>query len=89
MLVTAFVMSSTAFSVACRALCTKRKTFSKELTTALNDDRSEFGLNNEILTRKKDYFGYTWDEIVTSTEDCIGLIDDGEEQGEEQIEGSY
>ena len=79
-------MSSTAFSAADRALRAKRITFSTELTLALNDANSESGLSKEAFKEKEDYFERTWDEIVTSTEDCIGWIDDGEDQKDEQIE---
>ena len=44
------------------------------------------GISKEAFNKKEDYFDYTWHEIVTSMEDCIGLIDDGEEQGNEQIQ---
>ena len=78
-------MSSTAFSAVNRALRTKR-TFSKELTAALNDAKSETGLSLGTFEEKEDYFEHNWEAIVTSTEECIHLIDDGEEQGDEQIE---
>ena len=52
----------------------------------MNNAKSDTGLSKEAFKEKEDYFERTWDEIVTSTEDCIGLIDDGEEQGDEQIE---
>ena len=35
--------------------------------------------------RKKGYFEQIWNKIVTSTEDCIKLIDDGNENSEEQV----
>ena len=44
------------------------------------------GLSKKAFKEKEDYFERNWAEIVTSTEDCINLIDDGEEQGDEQIE---
>ena len=56
-------MSSAAFFAANRALRAKRRTFSKELTAALNDARSEFGLNRETFNEKKDYFEHDWEEI--------------------------
>ena len=65
---------------------TKIRTFSKDLTVALNDAKSDFGLSKEAFNEKKDYFESAWDEIVASTEDCIKLIDDGDDQGEEQID---
>ena len=51
---------------------------------ALNDARYESGLNKEGFKEKKNYFERNW--IVTSIEGCINLIDDGKEQGDEQIE---
>ena len=78
-------MSSTAYSVANRALRAKRRAFSKELTVALSDAKSETGLNIEAFKKKEDHFECNWTEIVTPTEDCINLIDDGEKQGDEHI----
>ena len=82
-------MSSAAFSAANRALRAKRRIFSRELTAALDDAKFDSGLSLETFKEKENYFERTWDEIVTSTEDCINLIDDGEDQKDEQIEGSY
>ena len=81
MFTTAFVMSSTAFSIGNRALRAKRRTFSKDLIAALDDVKSNFGLTKEAFNEKKDYFESAWEEIVTSTEDCVNLIDDREDEG--------
>ena len=81
-----FVTSSQAFAVANRALRIKRRTFSNELTAVLNEANSETGLSKEAFKEKKDYFEHNWNEIVTSTEDCVNLIDDGEEHRDDQIE---
>ena len=75
-------MTSPAFSVADRALRAKRRAFSNELTAVLNEAKSEAGLNKKAF-EEKGYFEQNWAEIVTSTEDCIKLIDDGDENGEE------
>ena len=72
-------MASEAFATANRALRAKRRAFSKE---SLKDARSEVGLSKEAFIEKKAYFEQCWKEIMTSTNDCINLIDDGEEQGE-------
>ena len=82
---TAFVMTSEVFSTANRALPVKRRAFSKEVTAALNDARTEVGLSKEAFNEKRTYLEHIWEEIVTSAEDCIHLIDDREEQGDEQI----
>ena len=57
-------MSSTTFSIANRVLRAKRRTFSRELTAALKDAKSEFGLTKEAFNDKKDYFESAWEEIV-------------------------
>ena len=79
-------MNLEAFSIANRALRVKRRTFSKEITAALNDARSEFGLTKEAFNEKRVYLEHHWEEVVTSPEDCIHLVDDEEEQEEEKIE---
>ena len=62
-----------------------RRNFSKEINVILNEAKSEAGLNKEIFDEKKVYFEQHWEEIVTSTEECINLIDDGDEDKGEQI----
>ena len=86
-------MVSEAFATANRALRAKRRAFSKEITESLKDARSEVWWSKEAFIEKKVYFEQCWDEIVTSTSDCINLVNDEEEQGEiieelkEHIEG--
>ena len=41
------------------------------------------GLSKKAFKEKEDYFERNWAEIVTSTEDCINLIDNMEEQIDE------
>ena len=78
-------MSSTALSVANRAPCAKRRTFYKELIAVLRNAKSMTGLSKKAFKEKEDYFERNWAEIVTSTEDCINLIDGGEDQKDKQI----
>ena len=78
-------MASSAFSTTERALHIKRRNFSKELTVILNETKSEAGLNKESFDEKKVYFEQHWEEIVTSTEGCINLIDDGDDDKGKQI----
>ena len=51
----------------------------------LNEAKSEVGLKKEVFEEKRGYFEQNRTEIVTSTEDCIKLIDDGDENREEQV----
>ena len=46
-------MTSTAFSVADRALRAKRRAFSNKLTVVLNEAKSEAGLIKEAFEEKK------------------------------------
>ena len=78
-------MASLAFFTAERALWVKRRSFCKEITTNIDEAKSEAGLSKESFDKKKVHFEQHWDEIVTTTEGCIGLLDDGEEDKEEQI----
>ena len=60
-------MTSEAFSITNRVLRVKRRTFSKEITTALNDARSQVGLTKEAFKKKMVYLEHNWKEIVTKT----------------------
>ena len=53
--------------------------------TVINVANSEAGLIKESFDEKKVHFEQHWDEILTATEGCNGLLDDGEEDKEEQI----
>ena len=75
-------MESESSSAAKRVLRVKRRSFSKEITDILKDARSDEGISKEAFDDKKVYIEQCWGEIVTSTNDCIGLIDDVEEKGE-------
>ena len=75
-------MASEAFAIASRALRSKRRAFSNEITSFLNDASSEEGVSKEVFNEKNTYFEQCWEEIVTSTNDCVGLVDDVEEKGE-------
>ena len=77
-----FNMASEAFTVAIRALRLKRRSFSKEVTGLLKDARSDEGFSKEAFNERKDYIEQCWGEIVASTSDCVGLVDDGEEKEE-------
>ena len=52
----------------------------------MNDARSEKGVSEEAFNEKKDYFEKIWEEIVTATDSCINLLDDGEDEGGEIVE---
>ena len=84
--VTAPVMASEAFSSSNRVLRVKRRAFSREITSFLNDVRSGVGVSKEAFNEKRDYFENIWEEIVATTEGCINLVDDGDDEGEEIIE---
>ena len=58
----------------------KRRSFSKEITDILKDARSDEGISKEAFDDKRVYIEQCWGEIVTSTNDCIGLVDDMEEK---------
>ena len=77
-------MASSAFSTAERALRIKRRSFSKEFAAILDEVKSEVGLSKESFYKKKIYFEQHWNEIVTSAENCIGLIDNEDEYKDEQ-----
>ena len=77
-------MSLMAFSMAERPLHVKRRNFSKDMKAILNKARSEACLNMVVFDEKKIYFEEHWEEIVTSTEGCINLIDDGDDDKDEQ-----
>ena len=84
MFVVIVILASSAFFAAERALLVKRRSFCKEIVTAILDEaKSEAGLGKESFDEKKVYFEQHWDEIVTSTEDSIRLIDDEDEQTHE------
>ena len=78
-------MASSAFSVADSALRAKRRAFSNELTAVMNKAKSEAGLSKEGFEERQGYFEQNWTEIVTSTEDCVKLIDDGDDDRDEQV----
>ena len=79
-------MASEAFSSSNRVLRVKRRAFSREITSFLNDVRSGVGVSKEAFNEKRDYFENIWEEIVATTEGCINLVDDGDDEGEEIIE---
>ena len=79
-------MASSSFSIVERALRIKRRNFSKEINTAINEAKSEAGLSKESFDEKKVLFEQHWDDIVSATEGCIKLLDNGDEDEEEQIE---
>ena len=66
-----------------RALRAKRRSFSNDLTAILDEANSESSLTKERFDEKKAHFERNWDEIVNSTEGCIKLIDDGEDEKDE------
>ena len=84
-----------SFSGAKRALRVKRRTLSKEITDILKDALSAEGISKEVFDEKRVYIEQCMGEIVTSKNDCIGLIDDVEEKGEitdvlnEQLDGLW
>ena len=59
----------------------------------LKNARSDEDLSKEAFCEKREYIERCWEEIVASTNDCVGLVDDVEEKGEiidelnEQLEG--
>ena len=78
-------MTSPAFVTANRALRRQRRAFSKELTEFLSDASTE-GISKDVFDGKKEYFEELWKEIVLSTEDCISLLDNGEDSEGEILE---
>ena len=80
-------MASEAFSTANRALRVKRRAFSREITSFLNDAWSGEGVSKEVFNEKKGYFENIWEEIVTATDSCINLLDDEEDERGEIIDG--
>ena len=75
-------MASEAFLTANRALRLKRRAFSREITSFLNDAWSNEGVSKEVFNEKKGYFENTWEEIVTAAGSYINLLDDREDEGE-------
>ena len=51
----------------------------------MDEAKSEAGLSKESFDKKKVHIEQHWDEIVTSTEGCIKLIDDGDDDKDEQV----
>ena len=78
-------MASLAFTTAERAMRVKRRNFSKEIAAILDEVKSEASLSKESFDEKKVYFEQHWDEIVTSTEGCINLFDDGDDDKDEHV----
>ena len=72
-------MTSQAFLTANRALRLKRRAFSNEITEFLSDASSDGRISKEAFIEKREYFEKIWEEIVISTEDCISLLDDGDD----------
>ena len=78
-------MATTSYALTERVLRAKRRSFSKDLTTILEEDNSESGLSKERFEEKKAHFEHNWQEIVNSTEGCVKLIDDGDDNWAEQV----
>ena len=79
-------MAATSYAVAERALQEKRWSFSNDLTTILDEANSKLGLTKERFDEKKAHFEQNWDKILNSTEVCIKLIDNGEDEKDEQTD---
>ena len=47
--------------------------------------KSDVGLSKTDFGNKKYYFNKHWKNIVTSTEECIKMLDDDDENEEEEI----
>ena len=78
-------MASSAFLVAERVLCVKRRSFCNKITEVSNKAKSEAGLSKEGFYEKKIYFEQHWGEIVNATKGCVGLINDGDDDKDEQV----
>ena len=73
-------MSSEAFSTADRALRVQRRVLRKELTAFLGDTESLNELSREDFAKRKEYFEGLWKKVVASTESCLNLIDNGDDE---------
>ena len=78
-------MDTSAFLVAERALCIKRRNLSKEISAVIDEVKSEAGLTKNLCDEKKVLFDQRWDDVVSATEGCIKLLDDGDEEKKKQI----
>ena len=78
-------MASDVFSIANRALRLQRQGVAKELTEFLGDASTK-RISKELFDEKREYFEKLWNEIVLSTEDCISLLDNGEDSEGEMLE---
>ena len=67
-------MSLTAFSTVERALRVKRRIFSKEINTILDESKSEAGFNKATFDETKVYFEEHWDEIVILRKIVLNLL---------------
>ena len=75
---------SQEFGTASRALRLKRRAFSNEITAFLQSAKSDTPPAITEFRERQVYFAKLWDNVVTSTEDCIKLIHEDEDlDGEE------
>ena len=75
---------SEQFETASRALRLKRRAFSNEITAFLQSAKSDTPPAITEFRERQIHFKNLWDNVVTSTEDCIKLIhEDEDSDGEE------
>ena len=55
------------------------------MSAAINEAKSEAGLTKEAFNDKKVLFEQHWSEVISDTEGCMKLLDDGEDYKEEEI----
>ena len=78
-------MSSMPFTTAERASRLKRRCFAKGIKAILDELKSDGGLSKTDFENKKEYFSETYENVVTSTEGCIKMLDDDYGDKEEEI----
>ena len=73
-----------------RELCVQKgEAFQKKINEILDELESDTGLSKADFDNKKDYFNEHWKEIVTSTENCIDILDDDDNKEEAMNEVNY
>ena len=77
---------SNAFAVASSALRVKRRTLSKELSAFLQLAVSDSPPTLEAFNERKEYFENLWETVVTTTKECLDLIDEGEDPDGKEAE---
>ena len=76
-----------SYSAAATALRAKRQTLGRELLEFLRSARSDDLPTIDEFREKKAYFEELWNDVVKESDNCISLINPGEDQDDKKAEG--